>query len=827
MLGVIYRSPICLADDFVLEHIHLWSDDTRCLIIGDFNAPDINWTEMTTEGSINSFDSRLLITLMEHALVQHVSQPTRFGVNQGSSLLDLVITHETEDIVDLNILPPLVNSDHAVLSFAFRTRDMLYDQVTPRPNVWKANISAIQECAAKTDWLVDTSISVEEAWSVFKGKFRLVTSPFIPYLVPRRPKNSPPWITKTVRKLLRKRKNHWNMFISTGLEQYRSSYCKIRNACKALISKTRHSYEKQLVRDSRYSPKRLFSHIKRRTKRSDGIPSLLIRDNPLILAENDAEKAEALSEYFSKVFSIGNEERPMIHCDRDGSLMDPVVIEKDTVLRLLQHLKPDKSSGPDDIHPRIMKAISGEIAEPLAILFDMSLRQSRLPRDWKDAIISLVYKAGSRDLVSNYRPVSLTSAVVKLMEKIIRTAVINYVEGQNLFSRAQHGFRKGLSCLTNLLIAREEWAAVKDRNACVDVIFIDLSKAFDKVSHSGLKFKLKRFGIHNTVVDWISNFLHDKRQRVRVNGALSSWVPVKSGVPQGTILGPLLFLLYVNELPTVAKSSVLLFADDIKIWRPIHSMSDRIVLQDDLSSLVAWLDRWSLEVNPNKSVVMQLNNSDESYDYTLRGFVLPKARNHKDLGVILSNDLKTTSHCKAAAAKGYRVLWSIRRSFQYLDDEMFELLYPIYVRPHLEYGIQAASPCFKYEADMLERVQRRATKMVQGLAGLSYEDRLRHLNLFPLSYRRVRGDLILAYRILNDDLGINMSYLLLPSRTDHLRGHSKKVQKPRSNRLRLEFRFSHRVVNYWNSLPEHVISAPSVNIFKTRLDLHSITNCKD
>ncbi|VDP68275.1 unnamed protein product [Schistosoma curassoni] len=224
---------------------------------------------------------------------------------------------------------------------------------------------------------------------------------------------------------------------------------------------------------------------------------------------------------------------------------------------------------------------------------------------------------------------------------------------------------------------------------------------------------------------------------------------------------------------------------------------------------------------------MQLNNSDESYDYTLRGFVLSKARNYKDLGVILSNDLKTTSHSKAAAAKGYRLLWSIRRSFQYLDDEMFVLLYPIYVRPHLEYGIQAASLCFKYEADMLERVQQRATKMVQGLSGLSYENRLRHLNLFPLSYPRIRGDLILAYRILNDDLGINMSYLLLPSRTDHFRGHSKKVQKPRSNRLRLEFRFSHRVVNYWNSLPEYVISAPSVNIFKTRLDLHSIADCKD
>ncbi|KAH9584848.1 hypothetical protein MS3_00006304 [Schistosoma haematobium] len=197
--------------------------------------------------------------------------------------------------------------------------------------------------------------------------------------------------------------------------------------------------------------------------------------------------------------------------------MDPVVIEKGTVLRLLQHLKPDKSSGPDDIHLRIMKALSDVIAEPLTNLFDMSLGQSRLPRNWKDAIIGLVYKAGSRGLVSNYRPVSLTSAVVKPMEKIIRISVINYVEGHNLFSREQHGFRRGLSCLTNL-ITREDRAAEKDKNIPVDVMFIDLSNAFDKVSHSGLKSKLERFGIHYTVVGWISNFLHDRRQRVRVNG---------------------------------------------------------------------------------------------------------------------------------------------------------------------------------------------------------------------------------------------------------------------------------------------------------------------
>ncbi|CAH8873911.1 unnamed protein product [Trichobilharzia szidati] len=204
--------------------------------------------------------------------------------------------------------------------------------------------------------------------------------------------------------------------------------------------------------------------------------------------------------------------------------------------------------------------------------------------------------------------------------------------------------------------------------------------------------------------------------------------------------------------------------------------------------------------------------------YSMGDTELPDVREQKDLGIIVSHDLKTTANCNRAAAKAFRMLWALRRSFKRLDEGIFQVLHATYVRPHLEYYIQAASPCFKKEAHTLERVQRIGTKLVSGISHLPYDKRMEHLNLFPLSYRRRRGDLILAYRIFKGDLGIGLSNLFSPSRI-HLRGHQKKVLKPRSNKIRLEFRFSHRVVNDWNSLPDSVVTAPSVNAFKEKLDL--------
>nr|CAH8840869.1 unnamed protein product [Trichobilharzia regenti] len=749
--------------------------------------------------------------------------PTRYHPEHDPSTLDLVLTHQKEDVGNIRCLPPLGSSDHIVIAFTFRIHSLMHRPKSARPNIWKADIQGIRNAATVVDWSVDTSQTVEEAWVGFRNTLDRVTSPFIPWYTPRKPSHEPPWITSEIRRLLRRRKNLWDQFVMTGRENFQKDYRKTRNLCKYAINKSRIEYERRLVLDCVHYPKRFYSYIKRRTKTSSGIPSLITISGEA--AESDEGKAENLSEYFCDVFSSDSTTQGYGEVTAIATQMPSIVVEHTKVLKLLSKLKPGKSPGPDGLHPKLLLSLADIIYIPLTEIFQMSLTQAKLPRDWKDAIISPIFKDGDRQLVSNYRPVSLTCIIAKVLETIIRDQLLAYVETHGLLAVEQHGFRPGRSCLTNLLLAREDWVEARDRDHLLDVVFIDLSKAFDKVSHLGLLSKLKGFGLDQCLCEWFRDYLMDRRQKVRVNGVLSGWKAVSSGVPQGTVLGPLLFLLYVNELPGILSSSSLLFADDIKVWKTVNNNEDRLALQNDLDKLAEWSSLWSLEMNARKSAVMHLGQKSYT-SYSLGDAELPDVKEQKDLGIIVSNDLKTTANCNAAAAKAFRMLWAIRRAFKRLDEGMFQILYATYVRPHLEYCIQATSPCFKKEAHILERVQRVGTKLVSGISHLPYDKRMEHLNLFPLSYRRKRGDLILAYRILKGDLGTDLSNLFSPSRI-HLRGHRKKVLKPRTIKIRAEFRFSHRVVNDWNSLPDSVVSAPSVNAFKEKLDLCRDILCKD
>ncbi|CAH8435884.1 unnamed protein product [Schistosoma haematobium] len=292
---------------------------------------------------------------------------------------------------------------------------------------------------------------------------------------------------------------------------------------------------------------------------------------------------------------------------------------------------------------------------------------------------------------------------------------------------------------------------------------------------------------------WIKDLV-GRQQRVRVNSKLSSWETVLSEVPQGTVLGPVLFLLYENDLPCLLSSSVLPYADDVKIWKTIRCKSDSLELQNDLKKLSEWSQTWQLPINTSKCVVTHIGHQGTD-TYTMNNTELPVVQTYSDLGVIVSQDLTTTAHCRAIAAKGFKTLWSIRRAFSHVDAKTFLTLYTVFVRPKLEYCIQATSPCLKKDSELLEKVQRTATKLIPGIAKLPYESRLAKLNLFPLSYRRTRGDLITVYKLLSDKFAPDMPSFFLSSKTENLRGHSKKVHKPRTNYLSADYRLSHRIIN--------------------------------
>nr|VZI32092.1 unnamed protein product [Spirometra erinaceieuropaei] len=312
------------------------------------------------------------------------------------------------------------------------------------------------------------------------------------------------------------------------------------------------------------------------------------------------------------------------------------------------------------------------------------------------------------------------------MEKIIKKALMQFLEQHHLLSDAQHGFRSGRSCLTNLLFTLERWTKALDEGSVVHAIYIDFKKAFDSVPHQRLLHKLRNAGIRGRLLVWIQSFLAGRFQRVQFGRQQSSEVSVVSGVPQGSVLGPTLFLVFINDCVKDLDCDTILFADDIKLWKVIHNAADADHQQANLNRLENWSKRWLMPFNISKCNFLQLGSfrASSPRTYFLEGTPLQQVDSQKDLGVWITSSLKPTAHCAKAAKSAMATLQIIKRAFMGFDPDSFSKIFGIYVRPHLEYAIQAWRPWTAKDYIVLEKVQRRATKMTQGLGALSYESRL-------------------------------------------------------------------------------------------------------
>jgi len=405
------------------------------------------------------------------------------------------------------------------------------------------------------------------------------------------------------------------------------------------------------------------------------------------------------------------------------------------------------------------------------------------------------------------------------MESIISDDTLSFLESSNKLNSYQHGFTHKRSCLTNLIESLEAWTQALDDGYGVDVIFLDYWKAFDSIPHKRLQEKLKLFGLNAKLVAWITEFLKNRRMRVRVHRSFSNWAEVFSGVPQGSVLGPLLFLLFVNDLPSVIKSHIRMFADDMKIWCTIKQDIDSIGLQQDLDSMDSWCQEWLLKLNPDKCKVMHIGHKMKTDYYVTEEGQLDETTEEKDqLGIYVTDDLKVSLQCAKAAFKAASVLRMIKRNFHRIDVKDFRILYKTYVRPHMEYAIQAWSPHMVKDIQILEKVQQRATKCVYGIKNKTYQQRLKIPGIPSLELRRKR-DLIETYKILTGKEGVDRNQLFQLSPNIHsTRGHHLKLfKKPCRINVR-KFFFSQRVVDVWNSLPSSVVESLSVNTFKNRLD---------
>ena len=345
--------------------------------------------------------------------------------------------------------------------------------------------------------------------------------------------------------------------------------------------------------------KKFWSYIKSKRNEQSGVPSLEKRNK---LFTDNLAKANILNEQFSSVFTIDNSEVESVP-SLDGPSypgISPIQIDCDGISHLLQEQNPHKTSGPDSISARFLKETSVNIAPALALIFNASLTQGKLPLDWKSAFITPIFKKGSRTDPSNYHPISLTCICCKIFEHIFSLSITKHLNTFNIICKEQHGFRKHHSCETQLLEAVNDLTSNLNANIQTDLLLLDFSKAFDTVSHKRLLSKLSHYGINGQIFSWIKDFLLDRKQQVILGNVHSSSCSVLSGVSQGSVLGPLLFIIYINDLPISISSKIRLYADDVIIYRAILSSEDASILQEDLNKLVSWAATWLMSLNLNK-----------------------------------------------------------------------------------------------------------------------------------------------------------------------------------------------------------------------------------
>ena len=381
------------------------------------------------------------------------------------------------------------------------------------------------------------------------------------------------------------------------------------------------------------------------------------------IASADALKAEALNEQFNSVYTEeGSIPLPNLGESPYGEI-DRLQISISGVLDQLNNINPSKAQGPDGIPPWFLNTYAAQLAPILHNIFQLSVDSRQVSEAWKNANATAIFKKGSRTEAANDRPISLTSVASKLFEHIIHSHVMKHLEQHNILTDSQHGFRVKRLTETQLIQTINDISKSLDKKETVDITILDFTKAFDKVPHKRLIHKLNYYGISGSIATWIETFLIGRTQQVVVNGATSSSTIVTSGEPQGTVLGPLLFLLYINDLPDNLSTSVRLLADDCILYTPIRTQNDSSLLQNDLFKLQKWQDKWLMKFNPCKCYTMTLaTRTPTPNTYTFCGQTLTSVDSHCYLGIHLSNTLNWTAHTKAASTKAQQTLGVVRRN---------------------------------------------------------------------------------------------------------------------------------------------------------------------
>ena len=538
------------------------------------------------------------------------------------------------------------------------------------------------------------------------------------------------------------------------------------------MNKYNRSVENKLI--NKGGKNAVYRLVDQKTGKSNSLSSLISSDHRL--CTSDKEKSDLLAEVFSKVYSTDNGKLPPFncatkHCD-SHVLFDRVSIEN-----ALNSWPQSFSVTPDGIPFKFIKEVVGQISEPLEFLFTLSMIRCEVPKRWKHSLVTPIPKKAPFTDPNNYRPISITSIFARLFEKILKKHMTGHLDRNKIISEHQHGFRKGKSVETQMLECVNDWTNTTDKDRFTDVVYFDFSKAFDRVSHPKLLYKLRALGFHNQTVNWLEKFLLQRTFQVKVKDSLSDVFKITSGVPQGGAISPLLFSVYTCEVPSILVKpglvSCKVFADDTKIYQDFCVDDSKVHLQESIDSMYSWSVQWELPLSVEKTKVLHIGNKNPKNVYTVNGTVMGGCDTVRDLGFTVTSSLTFADHCKRIVAAAKRRTYNMFKTLKLKNKFTWIKVYKTYIRPIVESGctvFNSERMCVK----AIESVQNDFTrKLFMRLGGYTYckipsaEFRNKKLGLQSLEKRRNVFDLIMVHKIVHGNSGVETAkfYTFENSRT--------------------------------------------------------------
>ncbi len=735
-----------------------------------------------------------------------VNEPTRI-TNTTATILDQILTNSPNFVKEVHVTPPISTNDHCTvgLHLDFKiNREAAYER-----KVWllkNANFSDFRQALHNADFdKCFEGDDVNEACKNWTDTFLAVANEHVPNRVVVIRPNDSPWYSSELRTLKRKMIRAFHKHKSTRKEADWLKYKNIRNDYQKNLDNAESQYMKPLGESlvKERNSKTWWQTAKWLLGRGGdtSYPPLTVENKQINL---NKDKAEAFNKFFLAHSDIDETNAQIPDDDDFPQGLENIIASEEEVYDLIKCIDPSKSTGPDGVSPRLLLEAGLGIVPSLTKLINLSLSSAKVPNSWKIANVIPLFKKGEKSDTNNYRPVSLLSCVSKILERIVFKHVFNYLRDTQFISRHQSGFQPGDSTVNQLSYLYHIFSEALDKKKDVHIVFCDVRKAFDRVWHKGLLYKLKKAGICGVLLKWFTDYLTERYQQVVIRGQKSEIGIIKAGVPQGSVLGPLLFLIYMNDITNVTHCNMKLFADDTSLFIEFDNQdAAEEALNADLVNIQQWANQWLVTFSPPKTKLLTCSfKKKDQANITFNNTPIESVDNHKHLGLVLSRDLSWTMHIESII-KCVSPMIDVLKKLKYdLDRKSLETIYFSFIRPKVEYGCHIWDNCSRRDSEALESLQLDMARIVTGARkGTSHELLYKETNWQTLSERRQSLKLKNFVKIVNNE---TPDYLksLLPQRIGDVRENSRHPDHYYLIEARTEtFRssFIPSSINLWNN----------------------------